>query len=113
MLMLGLPSSMTRTTIIFVLGPCASVGDQVNKPLTGSMLAPAGAPGSRLKLRFCVGKSESDALMVKLTVVSSGIVRFAIGGTFGALFTLLTVTVKLLLSLKVGEPLSDTRIVKL
>ena len=99
--------------MIFVLGPWASVGDQLNRPLAGSMLAPTGAPGSRLKLKCCAGKSESDALTVKLMLVSSAIERFAIVGTIGALFTLFTVTLKLLLSVNVGEPLSETRIVKL
>ncbi len=111
--MLGLPSSLTRTTITFVLGPCASLGDQVNTPLVASMAAPVGAPGSRLNVRFCAGRSLSVAVTVKVMLVSSGSVRPPMVGTEGGLFTLFTVTLKLLLSVYVGIPLSDTRAVKL
>jgi len=41
-------SSVTRTVIVFVLGPWASVGVQVKTPVAGFRLAPAGAPLSRL-----------------------------------------------------------------
>ncbi|MBM3883288.1 MAG: hypothetical protein FJ387_26860 [Verrucomicrobia bacterium] len=41
--------SLTRTVIVLVLGPCASVGVQENAP-PAVIDAPAGAPGSRLKL---------------------------------------------------------------
>src|SRR5436309_846173 len=46
-LMAGEPLSVTRTVTVFVLGPWASDGVQVNRPLVGLMLAPAGKPGSR------------------------------------------------------------------
>ena len=35
--------SLTRTVSMLVLGPCASVGVQVNTPFAGSMAAPEGA----------------------------------------------------------------------
>src|SRR3954470_7653050 len=44
----GGPGSMIYTIIKFVLGPCNSVGVQVNKPLVGSIIAPAGALVARL-----------------------------------------------------------------
>src|SRR5262245_5460935 len=42
----GVPLSVTRIVMVFVLGPCASLGVQVKTPVAGSTLAPAGAPGS-------------------------------------------------------------------
>ena len=42
----GEPLSVTPTMMRAVPGPCASVGVQVNTPVTGSMVAPAGAPGA-------------------------------------------------------------------
>src|SRR5207244_3923226 len=47
-LRLGTPLSVTRTVTGFVLGPCASLAVHVNTPVLGLMLAPAGAPGSKL-----------------------------------------------------------------
>src|SRR5258705_13947371 len=111
-LALGMPLSVTRTTMLFVLGPCDSSGVQVKNPLTGSILAPAGAPGSRLKLKLWTGRSESEAVAVKLTVVFSARLRDPSGVTVGGLFTLLTVTLKVLLSVNGGEPLSQTRMVR-
>src|SRR5438046_7587220 len=72
----GEPSSVTRTVIKFVLGPCASVGVQVNRPLVALMLAPAGAPGSKLNVRR--SPSGSVAVAVKLNKVCSLIVRLDI-----------------------------------
>src|SRR5947207_13145247 len=42
-LKLGLPLSNTRTRMLLLLGPCASLGVQLNTPLTGSTAAPFGA----------------------------------------------------------------------
>src|SRR3989442_346939 len=42
-LKLGLPLSKTRTRILLLLGPCASVGVQLKTPLAGLTEAPAGA----------------------------------------------------------------------
>src|SRR2546423_8063226 len=42
-LKLGLPSSNTRTRMLLLLGPCASPGIQLKRPLTGSKGAPLGA----------------------------------------------------------------------
>src|SRR3989442_15189366 len=60
----GEPSSVTRTVIRFVLGPCASVGVQVNRPFVELMLAPSGAPGSKLNVRLLAGRSGSVAVFV-------------------------------------------------
>jgi hypothetical protein len=38
----GSPSSVTLTAIVFVLGPCASVGIQVSSPVFASMATPDG-----------------------------------------------------------------------
>src|SRR5207302_8608798 len=98
--------------MLLVLGPCDSSGVQEKNPLTGSMVAPVGAPGSKLNASVCTGRSVSDALTVNVTVVFSGRVRELIGCTIGGLFTLLTVTLKVLLSVSVGEPLEDTRMLR-
>ena len=42
---------MTR----LLLGPCASVGVHVNRPLFALMEAPVGAPASRLNVNFWTG----------------------------------------------------------
>src|SRR5438067_1231799 len=55
----GAPLSVTRTVTRLIEGPCASAGVQVNTPVFGSIIAPAGAPGSRLKLRVSFGRSGS------------------------------------------------------
>src|SRR5262245_56915439 len=64
-LKLGTPSSVTRTVIVLVPGPFASLGVQLNTPLLGLMLAPAGAPGSRLYVNVFAGTSASVAETVK------------------------------------------------
>src|SRR5438445_176389 len=59
-LTLGKPSpglSVTTTVITFVLGPCASLGVQVSRPVAGSIKTPGGAllrlkvstPGGRFR----------------------------------------------------------------
>src|SRR5262249_44591790 len=59
----GTPSSVT---VIVIKTPPDCVGVQVKTPLTGSMLAPAGAPGSSRYVSFCAGTSVSLACTVKL-----------------------------------------------
>src|ERR1043166_9332058 len=67
----GEPSSVTRTVMRLVLGPCASVGLQVNTPLVGWIRAPAGAPGSRLNVSALAGRSASLATLVTTRVLPS------------------------------------------
>src|SRR5207237_630670 len=67
----GVPLSVTITRNELVLGPWASVGVQVKTPLGELMLAPTGAPGSRLNARILVGISESVAVAVKVRAVCS------------------------------------------
>src|SRR5262245_1247749 len=103
----GVPLSATRTVRIFVLGPCAAVGVQVNTPVVGLRLAPGGAE-SRLNVSVFVGTSPSSAVIVNVSVLSSLMVFSKIGSSTGALFTSLTVTVRLFVSLRAGVPLSVT-----
>src|SRR5438132_659834 len=70
----GEPLSVTRMVMLLVLGPCASLGVQLKRPLVPLMLAPEGAPASKLKLKDCAGTSESLALAVKLRRLPSLIV---------------------------------------
>src|SRR5439155_715131 len=103
----GVPLSVTRTVIRFVLGPWASVGVQLSTPLLGSRFTPAGAD-TRLKVNVLAGRSASLAVFVTMSVLSSVTVWSV--GTFstGALFASVTTTVKLLVSLEGGAPLSVT-----
>ena len=91
-----------------MLGPCAAVGVQLNRPLPGLILAPGGG-ASKLKLSTFAGTSTSSAVMVNVSVLSSLIVLSKIGSSTGALFTSFTTTVKLFAALKLGDPLSLTR----
>ena len=74
------------------------------------MLAPAGGATSG-RLSVLAGTSPSVAVFVTSSVVSSSTVRSACSGSTGALFTSVTVTVKLLVALKAGVPLSVTTVV--
>src|SRR4029453_11438531 len=103
----GDPLSVTRTAIVLVPG-APWPGVQVNTPLLGLMLAPEG-PATRLNGRGLAGRSGSGAAAVRVRGLPSLAGWFAMGVSTGGLFTSLTVTVKLLVSLKLGEPLSVTR----
>src|SRR5207245_2798333 len=83
---------------------------QVNTPVAESSVIPLG-PATRENVRRFAGKSGSVAEMGSVKGVSTLIVW--VGGTVkvGALFTSLTMTVKLLVSLSGGVPLSVTRTV--
>src|SRR5438105_4157052 len=89
----GEPLSLTRIVTLFVLGPCASVGVQLNRPLVGLIVAPDGAPGSRLKVSNCAGRSGSEAAAVKLSSDPSLTERLPMGASRGGLFTSVTMTV--------------------
>src|SRR5712664_1495745 len=88
----GLPLSVTRTVTTLVLGPCASVGVQVNTPVAGLRLTPVGAATSE-KVSVFVGMSGSVAVLVTVRVESALMV--GIDGVFstGGLFTSLAVPV--------------------
>src|SRR6185295_9274465 len=106
-LRLGVPLSLTFTVTVFVDGPCASVGVQVSTPVTESRLTPAGAL-TKAKVSVLDGRSASVAVLVTVSVVNSLMV--CVPGTVntGAVFTSLTTTVKLLVTLRLGVPLSLT-----
>src|SRR5882672_4916943 len=95
-LKLGLPLSKTRTRMLLLLGPWASLGVQVNTPLLELTDAPAGAETISY-VRMLVGTSTSVALLVKVIGVSSLIVAVVLFRLFrtGATFTSLTTMVKL------------------
>src|SRR5690349_16139423 len=79
----GEPLSVTRTVIVFVPGPCASVGVQEKIAAAASNVALAGAPASRLYVSVFAGTSGSVAVFVKVSVVPSLIVKFGIGDRTG------------------------------
>src|SRR5262245_31610332 len=70
---LRLPS-LTTTSNVYVPGPCASVGVQVNTPVLASIAAPAGAP-ARLNVSVFAGRSASVAVAVNVSSVCSSAVR--------------------------------------
>src|ERR1051326_1956241 len=69
----GEPLSVTRTVIVFVLGPCASSGVQLIAPLAGLMVSPLGGE-TRLNVSVLVGRSGSVAEAETDKVVSSSMV---------------------------------------
>src|ERR1043166_946567 len=66
----GEPLSITRKEIVFVPGPCASVGVHVMTPVLVLMIIPTGDCSSA-NVSVFVGKSVSDAEFVIINVVSS------------------------------------------
>jgi hypothetical protein len=96
--------------IVFVLGPCASVGVQTITPEL-EIVAPAGA-AKRVYVRIFGGESLSVAVFVTINVVNSATVVSACEGRIGAVFAGLTMTRKLLVALSGGEPSSVTTVVK-
>src|SRR5437667_11981125 len=67
----GVPLSVTRTVTKFVLDAFSVVGVQVNRQLVGLISAPAGAPGSRLKVRRLGGIYDSVATLVLMGVTTT------------------------------------------
>ena len=70
----GVPLSVTRTVTVLVLGPCASVGNQLSTPVVGSMLRPRGAPAARCQVNGWAGISASRACNARVKITRSGIV---------------------------------------
>ena len=77
-----------------LLGPCALVGVQVNTPVAGSIAAPAGAPGARLHVKLCRGRSGSDTEILNVRRLPSLTVWLLIGAKTGAELVSVTVTEK-------------------
>src|SRR6266536_985243 len=103
----GEPSSVT-TIVNVLVEPDGPETVQLKAPVLGLMAAPAGGLAPRLKVNVLVGISWSDAEAVKVTVVPIKFVRLAMAASTGALFTSPTTTVKLLVALLGGTPLSAT-----
>src|SRR5207247_1181116 len=106
----GAPLSVTRTVIKLVLGPCASVGVRSEERRVGKERTPVGAE-TRPKLSVLRGRSAWLAVLVTIRVVSALLAWSAATVSTGALFTSRTTTVKLLVALRGGAPLSVTRTV--
>src|SRR4029077_10924231 len=66
----GLPLSVTLTVIVFVLGPCASVGVQLSTPVVGWTATPDG-PLTKAKVSMLAGTSASVAVFVTTSALSS------------------------------------------
>ena len=65
----GVPLSVTRTVTGLVVPAWTAVALHANNPVAGSMIAPAGNPGSRQKARVYAGTSLSEAMLVSRSVV--------------------------------------------
>src|SRR5260221_13671947 len=89
----GLPLSVTRTVMTLVLGPCASVGVQVNTPVAESSVTPLGAATSE-NVSVFVGISGSVAELV--TVKEDNSLMDRVDGTErnGGVLTALPITKK-------------------
>src|SRR5690242_8377481 len=87
-----------------------AVGVQVKTPL-GVMLAPLGGD-TRLNVSVLVGRSASLAVLVTVRVLPTVSVRLVCAASTGARLISVTVTVKVLVALRVGRPLSVTTVVK-
>ena len=81
-LRVGLPLSVTRTVMGKLPGPCASVGVHANAPVAPLIVAPAGAPASRVKVIAL--PSGSFAVAVNVSARSSLTVRSPIASSTGA-----------------------------
>src|SRR5689334_863023 len=107
---MGEPLSATRTVTVLVLGPWASVGIQVITPLLELMVIPAGAE-TRPNVSVFAGISASVAVLVANSVRNSAMVRLPGTVNTGATFTSRTITVKLLVALRLGAPATAARVV--
>jgi len=105
----GVPLSTTRVVMVFVLGPCASVGVQEITPEL-EIVAPVGA-ANKVYVKVFGGESLSVAVFVTISVVNSVTVVSACAGRSGAVFAGLTTTRKLFVALSGGIPLSVTTVV--
>src|SRR6266496_4190468 len=106
----GVPLSVTLVVNTTPeLGPWASVGVQVMIPLA-LMVALVG-PARSWYVRLFAGRSMSVAVLVTMSVANSLTVWLTMPGRVGALLTSLTVTVKELVALRAGVPLSVTLVV--
>ena len=92
---------------MFVLDCCETGGVQVITPVVELITIPVGAE-TRLNVRRFAGISASNAVLVIVMVAPTRTVCGAGTVNTGALFTSLTTTVKLLLSVNGGVPLSAT-----
>src|SRR5262249_22562760 len=75
---------VTATRIVTRIGDDSSVGVQVKTPVDGSILAPAGAPGPRLKVKVRLGSGSGlIAEAVKVSVLRSRTDWLPIGASTG------------------------------
>src|SRR5260370_13950786 len=88
----GDPSSVTRIVTVLVAGENPIGGIQAKTPLVALMVAPAGAPGSRVYVNELAGISASVAMAVSISRLPSFTVLSLMGAKTGALFTSLTMT---------------------
>src|SRR2546421_6131211 len=92
---------------MFVLGPCASLGVQLIAPLAGLMVMPVGAlTNAKVKLLAGMSSFINDTATTEIfSLAYATLVRTV---STGALFTSLTITWNVLVTLRAGTPLSVT-----
>ena len=105
------PSVTVKRIPVKVLGPCTSVGVQLNVRVVALNVAPVGKPLA-LNVRVLPGRSASVPLITNVSTCPSSMVRFPIAPSTGSTLTSFTVIVMVSLSLNCGVPLSVTVIVR-
>src|SRR6266404_2669762 len=106
---MGDPSSLTRTVTWLVVFASASAVIQEKTPATGSMVALAGAPSARLKVRAFGGRSESVAELEITRAIPAWMTWSGMAASTGGWLLSKTVTEKYWVTLRLGAPLSVTR----
>src|SRR5258707_13431776 len=86
----GKPESVTRTVTGLVVVTGTTGVFQMNWPFVGLIMALAGAPGSRLKVRAWAGKSRSMAVTPKISKSPPLTFVLVIAKMLGGLLTSLT-----------------------
>src|SRR5258705_11034835 len=83
----GEPLSVTRMVMLFVAGAAPNGGVQENAPVVGLIVAPPGAPESRLNVSAFAGMSGSGANAGKVSGEPSFTGLLPMFATVGATFT--------------------------
>src|ERR1044071_9254982 len=104
-LKLGVPSSTTRIFSWLVLGGAPLAGVQEKMP-PASIVAQEGAPGSRLNVSTCAGRSGSLTAAVNVSCWPAATLLFWMGERIGAELTSFTTMEKRCVALRLGTPLS-------
>src|SRR5439155_23541965 len=82
----GVPLSVTRTVMGYEFKACACAGFHVKTPVAGSIAAPSGTGGTRLKVSFWGGRSVAVAATPRVRRVPAGTAWLGIALKTGGVF---------------------------